>query len=62
MKSAKHTHCSWHLPNEAHSPTTVEAHPRKAGDKPGDSLLAAGVPTSMHHWGTNDHPQVEHCP
>ena len=49
MKSAKSTHCSWHPPNEAHGTTTAGAHPRKAGDEPGDSLLAAGAPTSMHH-------------
>ena len=56
MKSAKHTCCSWHPPNEAHGTTTVGTHPRKAGDEPGDSLLAAGVPTSTRH------PQAEHCP
>ena len=46
MKSAKRTHCSWHLPNKAHGPTTAGAHPRKAGDKPGDPLLSAGVSTT----------------
>ena len=56
MKSAKHTHCSWHLPNEAHGLTIADTHPWKAGDKPGDSLPAAGVPTLTHH------PQAEHHP
>ena len=36
--------------------------PQKAGDKPGDSLPAAGVPTSTPHWSTNDHPQAKHHP
>ena len=56
MKSAENTHRSWHLPNEAHGTTTAGAHPQKAGDKPGDSLPAAGVPTPKCH------PQAEHCP
>ena len=56
MKSAKNTHHSWHPPNKAHGTTTVGAHPQKAGDKPGDSLLAAGVPTQMCH------PQAKHHP
>ena len=56
MKSAKSTHHSWCLANKAHGTTTVGTHPQKAGDEPGDSLLAAGVPTLMHH------PQAEHCP
>ena len=62
MKTAKDTHYSGPPPNEAHSPTTADTHPRKAGDKPGDSLPAAGVPASTCHWGTNDHPQAEHRP
>ena len=44
MKSAANTHRSWHLPDEAHIATTAGAHPQKAGNDPGDSLLAAGVP------------------
>ena len=52
----RNTHHSWHPPDEAHSATTAGAHPRKAGNNPGDSLPAAGVPTPMHH------PQAEHCP
>ena len=62
MRSTTSTHHSWHLPNEAHGTTTVGAHPRKAGDEPGNSLPAAGVPTSMLHWSTTRHPQAEHRP
>ena len=32
-----------------------DAHPRKAGGKPGDPLQAAGLPSLTHHWGANDH-------
>ena len=62
MKSAENTHRSWHLPDEAQSTTTTGAHPRKAGDEPGDSLPAAGVPTSTLHRSTMCHPQAEHHP
>ena len=34
--------------------------PRKAGDKPGNSLPAACVPALTPHWGTNNHPQAKH--
>ena len=43
------------LSNETHGPTTEDAHPRKAGGKPGDPLQAASLPASTHHWGANDH-------
>ena len=62
MKSAENTHHSWHPPNKAHGTTTVGTHPQKAGDKPGDSSPAAGVPTSTLHWSMMRHPQAEHRP
>ena len=39
---------------------TAGTHPQKAGDEPGDSLPAAGVPTSTHHRSRTRHPQAEH--
>ena len=36
--------------------------PRKAGDKPGDSLPAASVPTSTLHWSTMRHPKPSTAP
>ena len=41
---------------------TAGTRPRKAGEEPGDSLLAAGVPTSTLHRSTTHHPQAEHRP
>ena len=55
------THRPWHPPDETQSTTTTGAHPQKARDEPGDSLPAAGVPTSTHHRSRTYHPQAEHC-
>ena len=61
-KTAKDSYCSWPPSNETHGPTTVDAHPRKTGGKPGDPLPAAGLSASTHHWGANDHHQAKHHP
>ena len=62
MKSAKNTHCSWRLPSEAHGTMTAGTCPQKAGVKSGDSLPAAGVPTSTLHRSMTHHPQAKHHP
>ena len=62
MKSAENTHRSWRPPDEAQSTTTTGTHPQKAGDEPGDSLPAAGVPTSTLHRSMTHHPQAKHHP
>ena len=46
----------------AHSSPAVDAHSRKARGKPGDPLPAAGLSTSMHHWGANGHYQRQAPP
>ena len=44
------------------APQQQTAHPQKAGDKPGNSLPAAGVLALTPNWGTNNHPQAKHRP
>ena len=45
-----------------HGPPAADAHPRKAGGKPGDPLPAAGLSALTYHWGVNGHHQGKHCP
>ena len=43
-----------------YSHPAADARPRKARGRPGDPLLAAGLPASAHLWGADGHHQGKH--